>query len=228
MPSAFNFSASPFDCLTQDEQRLVRSHLDIAYFPQGDTVLAPGSQPTHLFVIIKGHVQQWDGGNEVVTTFGPDDTPSTGRGLVAAGHQPVCGRRRSGGLPLAKQAVTELIASNATFGALLFSDLSNKRARIEQQSRHELQSLSMARVDEAVVRPPLWSTPAPHRRGGTAVSGAAHPQRAGARYRSHTAPPGNLHHHRAAARHLSGPLDQLAVGTFGQLPAHHRPVRPDG
>ena len=67
MPSTFNFTASPFDCLTPDEQRLVQDSVDIAYFPQGDTVLAPGAQPTHLFVIIKGFVQQFDG-NEVVTT----------------------------------------------------------------------------------------------------------------------------------------------------------------
>ena len=156
MPSAFNFSASPFDCLTQDEQRLVRSHLDIAYFPQGDTVLAPGSQPTHLFVIIKGHVQQWDG-NEVVTTFGPDDT-FDGRGLVAGKvSSRFVAAEEVVAYQLAKQAVTELIASNATFGALLFSDLSNKLSALsERQSRHELQSLSMARVDEAVVRPPCF------------------------------------------------------------------------
>ena len=156
MPSAFNFSASPFDCLTQDEQRLVRNHLDIAYFPQGDTVLAPGSQPTHLFVIIKGHVQQWDG-NEVVTTFGPEDT-FDGRGLVAGKvSSRFVAAEEVVAYQLAKQAVTELIASNATFGALLFSDLSNKLSALsERQSRHELQSLSMARVDEAVVRPPCF------------------------------------------------------------------------
>ncbi|MFO1263802.1 MAG: DUF294 nucleotidyltransferase-like domain-containing protein [Rhodoferax sp.] len=156
MPSAFNFTASPFDCLTQDEQRLVRSHLDIAYFPQGDTVLAPGSQPTHLFVIIKGHVQQWDG-NEVITTFGPDDT-FDGRGLVAGKvSSRFVAAEEVVAYQLARQAVTELIASNATFGALLFSDLSNKLSALsERQSRHELQSLSMARVDEAVVRPPCF------------------------------------------------------------------------
>ena len=54
---------------------------------------------------------------------------------------------------LAKQAVSDLIAENATFGALLFSDLSNKLSALsERQSRHELQSLTMARVDEAFLR----------------------------------------------------------------------------
>ena len=65
MPSAFNFSASPFDCLTADEQRLVRDSVDVAYFPEGATILDLGTAPTHLFVIIKGFVTQLDG-NEVV------------------------------------------------------------------------------------------------------------------------------------------------------------------
>jgi CBS domain-containing protein len=56
---------------------------------------------------------------------------------------------------LARQTVTDLIASNATFGALLFSDLSNKLTALSQrQSKHELQSLTLSRVDEAFVRPP--------------------------------------------------------------------------
>ncbi len=154
MPSGFNFSASPFDCLTLDEQRLVRDSVDIAYFPKGETVLAVGDQPTHLFVIIKGFVQQFDG-NEVVTTYGPDDC-FDGRGLVAG---KVSSRfvavEEVVAYQLAKQAVSDLIAANVTFGALLFSDLSNKlHALSERESRHELQSLTMARVDAAYMHPP--------------------------------------------------------------------------
>ena len=52
MPNAFNFSASPFDCLTQEQQRLVRDHVDVAYFPKGTVILEVGAQPTHLWVVI--------------------------------------------------------------------------------------------------------------------------------------------------------------------------------
>ena len=154
MPSAFNFNASPFDCLTLAQQRLVQGSVDIAYFPQGATILDLGGQATHLFVIIKGFVQQLDD-NEVVSTFGPDDC-FDGRALVAG---KVSSRfvavEEVVAYQLAKQAVSDLIAANATFGALLFSDLSNKLSALsERKSRHELQSLTMARVDEALVRPP--------------------------------------------------------------------------
>jgi len=154
MPTAFNFSASPFDCLTTDEQRLVRDSVDVAYYPEGEAILDVGTAPTHLFVIIKGFVTQYDG-DEVITTYGPDDT-FDGRGLVAGKtSSKFVAQEEVVAYQLARQAVTDLIASNATFGALLFSDLSNKLTALSQrQSQHELQSLTLSRVDEAFIRPP--------------------------------------------------------------------------
>ena len=48
----------------------------------------------------------------------------------------------------------DLVASNATFGALLFADIGNKLAALStRHSQHEMQSLSLARVDDAFLRP---------------------------------------------------------------------------
>jgi CBS domain-containing protein len=153
MPNAFNFSASPFDCLTPDEQSLVRHSVDVAYFAQGATILDVGIAPTHLFVIIKGFVTQSEG-DEVITTFGPDDS-FDGRGLVAGRvSSRFVAAEEVVAYQLTHQAVSDLIASNATFGALLFSDLSNKLSALSQRrSQHELQSLTLSRVDEAFLRP---------------------------------------------------------------------------
>ena len=153
MPNAFNFSASPFDCLNQTEQQLVRDNVDVAYFRQGETILDIGVAPAHLFVIIKGYVTQLDGG-EVITTYGPDDC-FDGRSLMSG---KVSSRflvaEEVVAYQLARQAISDLIASNVTFGALLFSDLSNKlNALSARESQHELQSLTMSRVDEAFLRP---------------------------------------------------------------------------
>ena len=153
MPNAFNFSASPFDCLSPDEQRLVRDSVDVVYFPQGEVILDIGIAPTHLFVIIKGFVTQLEG-TEVITTYGPEDC-FDGRGLVAG---KVSSRFTAAeevvAYQLARQAVSDLIAANATFGALLFSDLSNKLSALsERKNQHELQSLTLSRVDEAFLRP---------------------------------------------------------------------------
>lgn len=153
MPNAFNFSASPFDCLSPEEQALVKNSVDIAYYPEGAVVLGVGDTPQHLFVIIKGYVTQHEG-DEVVASYGPDDC-FDGRALVA-------GRSSSRfvvaeelvAYQLARASVQELIARNANFGALLFADLGNKLSALAQRAeQHELQSLLMARVDQAYLRP---------------------------------------------------------------------------
>lgn len=156
MPNAFHFNASPFDCLTAEEQGLVRDNVDVVYYPQGATILDVDSAPTHLLVIIKGYVTQFEGA-EVVASYGPDDC-FDGRSLVAGKvSSRFVAAEEVVAYQLARQAVSDLIASNATFGALLFSDLSQKLSALsERESQHELQSLTMSRVDEAYLRPAVY------------------------------------------------------------------------
>lgn len=153
MPNAFPFSLSPFDCLDPDERRQVRGSVDIAYFPQQAVILEPGATPSHLFVIVKGYVQQMDEG-EVVATLGPDDC-FDGRSLVAGRvSSRFVAAQEVVAYQLARQTVIELIASNATFGALLFADLGHKLSVLaERQQPRELPSLSLSRVGEAFLRP---------------------------------------------------------------------------
>jgi CBS domain-containing protein len=150
--ASFDFSVSPFDCLSADEQRLVRDHVDIGYWGEGATLLAPGEAPAHLFVVIKGRVQQFDG-DELVASYGPDDS-FDGRALVAgkASSRFVAQEEVLAHL-IARHAVSELISRNATFGALLFADLSQKlNALAEQAGTHERQSMALGRVGEAYLR----------------------------------------------------------------------------
>ncbi|MBL8349441.1 MAG: cyclic nucleotide-binding domain-containing protein [Burkholderiaceae bacterium] len=153
MTAAFDFAVSPFDCLSGEQQQLVLRHLSIDAVPAGRVLLSPGEEPGHLFVLVSGHVQQWDG-DELLASYGPDDC-FDGRALVAgrASHRFVAAEAVQA-WRLDKAVVGELIAANATFGALLFADLSQKlNALAERHGRHELQSLTMARVDQATVRP---------------------------------------------------------------------------
>ncbi|HET7524845.1 MAG TPA: DUF294 nucleotidyltransferase-like domain-containing protein, partial [Burkholderiaceae bacterium] len=155
MPNAFDFSASPFDCLDADEQRMVRDNVDIAYFRDDETLLDAGIEPTHLFVIIKGHVSQYDG-EELVASFGPSDC-FAGRSLVSGrASSRFVAAEEVVAYQLAKATVNHLISRNATFGALLFSDLSNKLGAIAQRhSQREMQALTMSRVSQAYLRPAL-------------------------------------------------------------------------
>ena len=153
MPKAFDFSASPFDCLDAAEQRIVRDSVDIAYFRADETLLDPGIEPSHLFVVIKGHVGQFDS-DELVATFGPNDC-FDGRSLVAGrASSRFVAAEEVVAYQLAKAAVSELISRNASFGALLFSDLSIKLGALAQRhSQREMQALTMSRVAEAFLRP---------------------------------------------------------------------------
>ena len=158
MPNAFNFSASPFDCLNSQQQQLVRDSVDIAYFKEGEVILDVGSAPTQLFIVIKGFVRQIEN-NEEVALFGPDDC-FDGRGLVAGkvSNQFIASEEVIA-YQLAKSTVNELISENATFGALLFADLSKKlNALSERQNQYEINSLSLALVNQAFLRPAHFVT----------------------------------------------------------------------
>jgi CBS domain-containing protein len=153
VPNAFNFSASPFDCLNSAERRLVRDNVDIGYFREGATILEPGVEPAYLFIVTKGHVRQFDGA-EFVNSFGPDDC-FDGRALVAGRvSSRFVAAEEVLAYQLTKQAVNDLILRNATFGALLFADLSKKLiALAERDNRHEVRSMSLATVAQVAVRP---------------------------------------------------------------------------
>ncbi len=153
MPNAFDFTSSPFDSLNAEERQLVRNAVDIAYFRAGDVILDLGAEPSHLFVVIKGHVAQHDAG-EIVASYGPHDC-FDGRSLVAGrASSRFVATEEVLAYELAKGTVNALISRNATFGALLFSDLSHKLGALAQRdSEREMHALTTARVAEAYLRP---------------------------------------------------------------------------
>lgn len=156
VPHAFNFQVSPFDCLNAGQRRRVRDSVDIEFVPADRVMLAPGQVPEHLAVLIQGHVRQWEG-DELVATYGPGDC-FDGRALVTgvASHRFVAhGEVLAYRLP--RETVNALITENATFAALLFADLSNKLAALSaHHQQHEMHSLTLARVDQAVLRTPQY------------------------------------------------------------------------
>jgi CBS domain-containing protein len=153
MPNAFDFSASPFDCLSPQERERVREVVDVAYFPQGRTILDVGAVPAQLYVVMKGVVAQHDG-EQVVASYGPQDSFDARALMAGRSSSRFVAREEVLAYELPREAVMELIGSNAAFGALLFAELSDKLGALaELRGRHELQALGMARVADAFVRP---------------------------------------------------------------------------
>ncbi|CAB1370412.1 DUF294 nucleotidyltransferase-like domain-containing protein [Denitratisoma oestradiolicum] len=152
MPKSFNFAAPPFDSLDSAERERVRAALDIGYYRAGEVILDAHASPAHLHVLIKGVVLQ-QVGDETVASYGRDDYFDM-RGLVAGNSSSrfVAGQEVLTYL-LPKDMIQELISANAQFGAMLFSELSEKLdALAERGGRRELHSLLTARVSQAFVR----------------------------------------------------------------------------
>ncbi len=60
MPSSFKIENMPFSLLTDKEQEVLRSSLDIGYYQSGETILAANSVPEGVYVILKGRVAESD------------------------------------------------------------------------------------------------------------------------------------------------------------------------
>ena len=58
MPSSFNMDNLPFSLLSDSEQALLRQNLDIGYFQKGEVVMAAGSVPEGVYVVLKGRVSE--------------------------------------------------------------------------------------------------------------------------------------------------------------------------
>ena len=164
---------------------MVRDTVDIAYFREGETILEPGHRAV-------APVRRHQGPRLAVRRrrAGRHLRPERLLRRPLAGRrpreQPLRRRRGGAGLPArARPTVNALISRNATFGALLFSDLSNKLGALAQ--RHS--AARDAGADDVAGRRGVPAPGARRRRRrptsspSRADAGAAHQQRAGARRR---------------------------------------------
>ena len=147
----FRFDLAPFDTLNAGQRRWLLDRCATLQAADGQTLQPADQPPSRLFVLISGQAHHLQG-DELRAEFGPDDcfdgrallAGRAGQRLVAAG--PVSAFWLPGG------AVRELAAANPAFGEQLAADLAQKIHALTVR-QHELHSLTMARVDQAVLRP---------------------------------------------------------------------------
>ena len=160
MPDTFSdqflLDSPPFDCLSPAQKGLVRETLTRVSFPPEAVILHPDMDPAHVYVLVKGHVQQLEAG-EAVAVYGPGDFFAF-RAVMAG---------RASGVLQALDAVQAwqlpygtaraLIADNSMFSALVFADLS-QRLSVASESRksREFLSLMMVQVRDAYIRKPFF------------------------------------------------------------------------
>jgi CBS domain-containing protein len=156
MPNAFDAANAPFDRLTSQEVETLRAALDIAYFRPGETIIAQNAPASALFVVIKGTVEERDGG-DLLALLGPKDSFDS-RALVhgKSGHAFVA-REETLCYTCPKGVTISLIQSNPRFASFFYREISHKLdelARDEEERRYG--SLMRARVSELFLHPPAF------------------------------------------------------------------------
>ncbi|PWC93238.1 hypothetical protein TSO5_15380 [Azospirillum sp. TSO5] len=166
MPTAspdFDFGRPPFDLLTEGQRAALAGALDIALYPR-DTVILSREEPADaLYVVLRGAVQERRGG-EVAAVHGPGDrfglqalyaTAGDGAGVTAARRFVAAEECACHLIPRA--ALEALAAENPAFGAAILGDFAQRmRDLAALRSNREMAALTMARIRQAYLHPPLF------------------------------------------------------------------------
>lgn len=156
MPSAFNFSHPPFDCLSPVERKLVQDTLDIAYYPKDTVILHPDMPATHVHIVIKGHVQHVESG-EVVSVYGPEDFFAARAAMAGRTTSVLTALDEVITYLLPQSTLKDLVASNSAFSAMLFADMSRRLSAVSEGNKNrEFLSLMMVKVRDAFIRKPYF------------------------------------------------------------------------
>lgn len=156
MPSAFDFSHAPFDCLTEVERDWVRGTVELTRYPKDTVLLQPDMPAMHVYVLISGHVQHSEAG-EVVAVYGPGDFFAARAVMAGRTTSVLTTLDEVSTYRLPQATLKNLVASNSAFSAMLFADLSRRLSAVAEGNRQrEFLSLMMAKVRDAYIRKPFF------------------------------------------------------------------------
>jgi len=152
----FSFDVPPFDGLSPEQQALVRGSLTRVSFPKGTVILTPDMDPAHVYVLVKGHVQQLEAA-EVVAVYGPSDFFAFRAVMAGRASGVLQALDEVDAWQLPGATARALIAGNARFSAGVFADLSHRLSAVaESRKSREFLSLMMVRVKDAYIRKPFF------------------------------------------------------------------------
>ena len=125
MAHGFDPSNAPFDRLTAAEIEVVRAALDIGYFRPGETLIGRDDAPANLFVVMKGHVEEREGG-EILAALGPGDAFDARALIQGAGGRDFVATEETLCYLLPRETAMRLIADNRHFAAFFYTEISRK------------------------------------------------------------------------------------------------------
>ncbi|HXZ15953.1 MAG TPA: DUF294 nucleotidyltransferase-like domain-containing protein, partial [Roseiarcus sp.] len=156
MAQHFDPRGAPFDRLSADELAAVRDSLDIAYYRPNETIVAADSAPESLYIVIKGAVEERDGG-DLVALRGPGDMFDS-RALVQGRSASAYVAREETLLNLLPREVTlQLINRNPRFASFFYLDIAHKLDTLANEDEAvRFAPLFGARVDGLFLRPAIY------------------------------------------------------------------------
>jgi CBS domain-containing protein len=155
----FDPRSAPFDRLNADELDLVRNSLDIAYYRPNETIIASYGEAQSLFIVIKGAVEERDGG-DLVALRGPGDMFDSRALVRGRGSNAFVAREETLCNLLPRDVTLRLIDRNPRFASFFYLDIAHKLDAVSREQEAERFSpLLGARVEEIYVHPAVFVEP---------------------------------------------------------------------
>ena len=164
MPSSFNMDNMPFSLLDERESNLLRQTLDIGYYQKGEVLLAAGTEPEGVFIILKGRVSeseaveegQSDQQHHVFVHYTNEDyfgawSAIRGKAIhnFIAEEETICHI-------LPTKILLDLMSSNNLFADYFQQNLSAKSEIVAQHGGdQDMAEFMLAKVSNGVIREPL-------------------------------------------------------------------------
>lgn len=157
MPRAFDTKTAPFDRLSDTETVELIAALDIGYYRSGEMIVDRAQPSDHLFVVLKGAVEERDDADNAISHLGPKETFGS-RAVVhgAAGARYVAAEETLAYL-IPRDTLLSLIRRNPGFAAFFYSDLSRKLEEVARADKGQgIEGVLRARIHDARLRPPAF------------------------------------------------------------------------
>ncbi|MDR2872483.1 MAG: DUF294 nucleotidyltransferase-like domain-containing protein [Xanthomonadaceae bacterium] len=155
----FDFSQPPFDSLIHQERQHVEKSIDIQFFPEGHPIIKYGEPVEALYVLIKGIVKEAGSVDKdaMLTAYTENDCFDTRSLIDGKAGTTLIASEDSIVACLPREVIFELIDGNPLFGAFFYQDVAKRLAALAHRPHQQaLQSMLMAKVEQAFIREPSW------------------------------------------------------------------------
>ncbi len=146
----FDFAAPPFDLLDAAGRASVEAVLDLAFYPPGTVLIDAGQASPHVFVILRGEVDEGDiedGQERLFSSYGPGEVFGAFAVISGRARHRYHARSELLAFLLPAAAFSALLVSQPRFAAWFHEGLSSKRQLLaEKSSPAEANRLMLTRV----------------------------------------------------------------------------------